>query len=139
MVTDMPDNTAKSKKEWTLLLESAASASDLYLTQLEWLQELGNTSTNKLYLLFWHNLDENKGFRITQMACELLMSKGYKHWTFHVQPETIGTGKILLLLDHKINAPWHLLRNALTVFDQDLAIAMSLTQGDVVQAINLTG
>ena len=106
------------------------------------LQEAADTTPHfpeisKTYVLFWYNLDENRGFRITQRSYDLLTSIGYDSWTYQIQKEMVNTGKVLLLLDEKLNTPWHLQRNKLTVFDPNMAFAMNLTQQDLVQAINL--
>jgi hypothetical protein len=95
------------------------------------------TELSKSYVLFWYNLDEERGFRVTMRAHDLLVSKGYDSWTYQIQKEMVNTGKVLLLLDEKLNTPWHLQRNRLTVFDPNMAFAMNLTQQDLVQAINL--
>ena len=107
------------------LLEEA-SATQPHLIELD-----------KSYVLFWYNLDDERGFRITQRAHDLLSSRGYDSWTYQIQKEMVNTGKVLLLLDEKLNTPWHLQRNKLTVFDPNMAFAMNLTQQDLVQAINL--
>ena len=106
------------------------------------MQEASDTNPHlpeisKTYVLFWYNLDETRGFRITQRSYDLLTSIGYDSWTYQIQKEMVNTGKVLLLLDEKLNTPWHLQRNKLTVFDPNMAFAMNLTQQDLVQAINL--
>lgn len=96
------------------------------------LQEL-----SKSYVLFWYNLNESRGFRITQRACDLLISSGYDYWRYEIQKEMVNTGKVLLLLDEKLLTPWHLQRNRLTVFDPQMAFAMNLSQNDLIASINL--
>ena len=92
---------------------------------------------SKSYVLFWYNLNESRGFRLTQRACDLLISSGYEYWRYEIQKEMVSTGKILLLLDEKLTVPWHLQRNRLTVFDPQMAFAMNLSQNYLVQSINL--
>lgn len=125
-IAGISTETLKSKRDWTLELLEEASATQPHLIELD-----------KSYVLFWYNLDDDRGFRITQRAHDLLSSRGYDSWTYQIQKEMVNTGKVLLLLDEKLNTPWHLQRNKLTVFDPNMAFAMNLTQQDLVQAINL--
>ena len=96
------------------------------------LQELSKT-----FVLFWYNPNENRGFRLTSKAGDLLTEKGYESWTYTIQKDMVNTGRILLLLDEKMTTPWHLHRNKLTIFDPQMAFAMNLTQQDLIQAIDL--
>jgi hypothetical protein len=116
----------KSKQEWTLEMMQEAAESQPHLTEFA-----------KSFVLFWYNPNEVRGFRVTSRAAELLISKGYDHWTYAIQNEMVNTGRILLLLDEKLTTPWQLQRNKLTVFDPQMAFAMNLTQQDLIQSINL--
>ena len=116
----------KTKQEWTLEMLQQAADTIPYLPELA-----------KSYVLFWYNLNPDRGFRLTTRASELLMDKGYESWTYTIQNEMVNTGRILLLLDEKMTTPWQLHRNKLTIFDPQMAFAMNLTAQDLVQAINL--
>jgi hypothetical protein len=116
----------KTKQEWTQELLQEAADTQPFLKELA-----------KNYVLFWYNPSENRGFRLTTQAADLLISKGYDHWTYTIQKDMINTGRILLLLDEKMITPWQLNRNRLTVFDPQMAFAMNLTAQDLVQSINL--
>jgi hypothetical protein len=118
----------KSKKDWTLTLQTFAAATQPYLI----------IDKRNYDILFWFKLDQNNGFRVTQHACDLLLNHGYSAWTYIMKKEIVNTGKILLLLDKNITTPWHLSGKILTIFDPQLAVAMSLTQQDLVQSINMT-
>ena len=91
----------------------------------------------KSYVLFWYNLNETRGFRLTTKAADLLIDRGYDHWTYTIQKEMVNTGRVLLLLDEKMTTPWQLHRNKLTIFDPQMAFAMNLTQQDLIQSIDL--
>lgn len=125
-IASISTETLKTKQDWTLELLQEAADTTPHLPEI-----------SKNYVLFWYNMDENRGFRITQRSYDLLNSRGYDSWTYHIQKEMVNTGKVLLLLDEKLKTPWHLQRNKLTVFDPNMAFAMNLTQQDLVQAINL--
>jgi hypothetical protein len=118
--------TPKSKQDWTLELMQEAADNTPFFNELA-----------KSYVMFWYNLNETRGFRLTTRAAELLTDKGYESWTYVIQKEMVNTGRILLLLDEKMTTPWQLHRNKLTVFDPQMAFAMNLTAQDLVQAINL--
>lgn len=92
---------------------------------------------SKSYVLFWYNLNETRGFRLTTKSADLLIDRGYDHWTYTIQKEMVNTGRVLLLLDEKMTTPWQLHRNKLTIFDPQMAFAMNLTQQDLIQSIDL--
>jgi hypothetical protein len=87
------------------------------------------------YPLFWKNPDKLKGFRITDIAFELMIDRGYKKYSFFVKKITSTD---LILMDQKITYPWSLSGlGSLTFFYEPIALAMVLSNNNIETSIKM--
>jgi hypothetical protein len=116
----------RSKREWTLEMMEQASLSQPHLVEL-----------SKSYVLFWFNLAEDRGFRLTERGCDLLVARGYECHHFALTREEINRGRILVLMDQRVQEPWYAKNGKLWIFGQDLSLGLSMCGNDLEQAIQL--
>jgi hypothetical protein len=90
---------------------------------------------DKGFALFWFNPDKIRGFRMTNLAFNIMLEREYRHWTFTMK-EPLNAGTIIML-DQKMPHPYHINNKRITFFDESMASAMGLSANNIDVAINL--
>lgn len=121
--------------------------SSLLKTKKEWTQELyqhyvaddNRLPPRDLNILFWYNLHETRGFRLTPRGFEIVKTAGYTLYHHKLDLKTFPvTSKLLVTLDRVCNTPYFLNAKAdIILMDEKLSVIMELSGGDLFRAVEL--
>lgn len=94
---------------------------------------LGERSFDTVFVQMWRNIRDNGGFRLTDQGNEWLRELGMKSYVIPLPAEngSVHTGSILLGLDRKLKAPYHLKNKRLSIFDDSISVQLLLFGGDL--------
>lgn len=97
---------------------------------------LGENSFYSVFIQMWRNIRDDGGYRLTDQGNEWLKELGMKAYVIPMQDdahstESLRTGNILLGLDRKLNAPYHLKGKKLSIYDDNISAQLILYGGDL--------
>jgi hypothetical protein len=96
---------------------------------------LGERSFDSVFIQMWRNIRDDGGFRLTDQGAEWLTELGIKSYVIPLPKETVDddirSGSILLGLDRKLKAPYHLRGKRLSIFDDNISTQLLLFGGDL--------
>ena len=97
---------------------------------------LGERSFDTVFVQMWRNIRDDGGYRLTDQGNEWLRELGMKSYVIPLPPDnsltaSLHTGSILLGLDRKLKAPYHLKNKRLSIFDDSISVQLLLFGGDL--------
>lgn len=117
----------KTKKEWTQeLYQHYATDNDV----------LAPTNLN---IIFWYNLNENRGFRLTPRGYDIVRSAGYTLYYHKIDLKTYPvTNKLLVLMDKILVTPYYWNnKQDIVLMDEKLSVLLELSGGDLFSAVEM--
>ena len=116
-------------------------------TKREWTQELyqhyvsDNDALvpNNINILFWYNLNENRGFRLTPRGYDVIKSAGYTLYHHKIDLKTYPiTNRLLVLMDKILVAPYYWNnKQDIVLMDEKLSVLLELSGGDLFSAVEM--
>lgn len=112
--------------------------------KVEWTQELyfhyntrDEAPPRDINVLFWYNLNNNKGFRLTPRGYDVVESAGYTLYKHKIDLKTYPvTNKLLVLMDRVLLSPWYWNnKNDIIIMDETLSVLLELSGGDLFRAV----
>lgn len=97
---------------------------------------LGERSFDTVFVQMWRNIREDGGYRLTDQGNEWLRELGMKSYVIPLpndnsMAQSLHTGSLLLGLDRKLKAPYHLKNRRLSIFDDSISVQLLLYGGDL--------
>ena len=96
---------------------------------------LGERSFDNVFIQMWRNIRDDGGFRLTDQGYDWLRELGIKSYVIPLPKDTVDddirSGVILLGLDRKLKAPYHLKGKKLSIFDDNVSTQLLLFGGDL--------
>lgn len=96
---------------------------------------LGERSFDSVFIQMWRNIRDDGGFRLTDQGYEWLTELGLKSYLIPLPKDTVDddirSGNMLLGLDRKLKAPYHLKGKKLSIFDDSISTQLLLCGGDL--------
>lgn len=95
------------------------------------------TPPQAIEVLFWTNLNTNKGFRLNHKGFEILKNLNYKFYEHNITNINSAT---MVQMDKQMNMPWFWnTKNKLYTMDNEFSIMCELTGGDLLQTLKNIG
>jgi hypothetical protein len=105
-------------------------------------QTATNTAPPKdIEVLFWYNLNANKGFRLTHRGFEIIKNLGYQIYHHKIDVKTYPmTSELFVLMDRNLHLPWFWNnKSEMALLDKDLSIMLELSGGNLRLSVENTG
>lgn len=117
----------RSKQEWTQELYQHYAIND-------------HTSVPRnVNVLFWYNLNEIRGFRLTPRGYDIVRMAGYTLYHHKVDLKTYPiTNKLLVLMDKILVTPYYWNnKHDIVLMDEKLSVLLELSGGDLFSAVEM--
>lgn len=113
-------------------------------SKIEWTQELylhyskdDHVTPNDAAVLFWYNLNNTRGFRLTPRGYDVVLDAGYTlyHHKLDIKNFPINN-RLLVIMDRQLMTPWYWNnKHDIVLMDERLSVLLELAGGDLAQAL----